>query len=137
VGLPDPHFRGACQIIVDNANLTLLSMPRIQQLMQTKWDKFAARPFLQRFIVTLICICIFLFSVVLKSEKKCGDPADGTGLLIPHCFMLIVSIVSLDLFYDQLTPTVRRCRRIRSRQSLCSTRSACRTCTSVIDSNGS
>ena len=67
--LPDDfhnHKKGALQVIVNRANLDVLSLPKITELLNTKWEKCAADTFFYRFIATLGFCFVFMLSAVFR-----------------------------------------------------------------------
>eukprot|EP00455_Lapot_gusevi_P012680 TRINITY_DN1605_c0_g1_i4.p1 TRINITY_DN1605_c0_g1~~TRINITY_DN1605_c0_g1_i4.p1 ORF type:complete len:685 (+),score=183.66 TRINITY_DN1605_c0_g1_i4:122-2176(+) len=76
----DPHAKGALQIIVEKANLDLLSMPRVTYLLATKWERCAEKPFFRHFVMTLIFISLFSITTVLRQDKN----ACAEGVVVPE-----------------------------------------------------
>ena len=72
--------KGALEIILDNANLELLSLQRINDLLTAKWDRCAAKPFFRRFIMTCIFLFIFACATILQTDQLSQCVVDGAKL---------------------------------------------------------
>lgn len=60
---------GALEIIVKSAHVKLITHPRMIDLVNKKWERFARRIFSHRFLVTLSYLLIFLLSTILDQSR--------------------------------------------------------------------
>lgn len=60
---------GALELIVQNSQADLIMHPRIIDLVDKKWNRFARRIFFRRFLSTLIYLCIFLITTILDQTR--------------------------------------------------------------------
>lgn len=58
---------GALELIVQYAHLNLLMHPRVLELIDKKWDKFASRIFWKRFIISIIYLTIFTVGTIWRT----------------------------------------------------------------------
>ena len=68
---------GALELIVQYAHLNLLMHPRVLELIDKKWDKFASRIFWKRFIVSILYLIIFTVGTIWRTTVH----SDGKHLL--------------------------------------------------------
>lgn len=76
------------QVIVDNEKVELLTHPTIKKLLGYKWQKFAERNFLMRFIGTMLYLLIFLVVVVINKQDL---ETDSMWYLNFACEMVVVT----------------------------------------------
>ena len=60
---------GALEIIVKNAHVELIMHPRLIDLVNKKWERFARRIFFHRFLVTLSYLLVFLITTILDQTR--------------------------------------------------------------------
>ncbi|CAF4148788.1 unnamed protein product, partial [Rotaria magnacalcarata] len=60
---------GALEIIVQNAHVELIMHPRLIDLVNKKWERFARRIFFRRFLVTLLYLLTFLLTTILDQSR--------------------------------------------------------------------
>ncbi len=60
---------GALELIVNSAHVKLLMHPRVVDLVNTKWERFAARVFQRRFISTLSYLLVFMLTTILGQTR--------------------------------------------------------------------
>jgi hypothetical protein len=60
---------GALEIVVQNAHVELIMHPRLIDLVNKKWERFARRIFFNRFLVTLSYLLIFLLTTILDQSR--------------------------------------------------------------------
>ncbi|CAF4856033.1 unnamed protein product [Rotaria sp. Silwood1] len=60
---------GALELIVQNAQAELIMHPRIIDLVDKKWERFAGRIFFRRFFATLVYLFIFLITTILDQTR--------------------------------------------------------------------
>lgn len=60
---------GALEIIVKNAHVELIMHPRLIDLVNKKWERFARRIFFHRFLLTLSYLLIFLVTTILDQTR--------------------------------------------------------------------
>ncbi len=80
----DSTFKGALQIIVDSAHLESLTIPRIKDLLDTKWERCASSRFYAKFLMTCCYLFVFTVSCVLKSDKTCIALESGEAAGVPN-----------------------------------------------------
>lgn len=68
---------GALELIVKHAHLNLLMHPRVLELIEKKWDKFARRIFWRRFVTSFIYLAIFAVGTIWRTTVH----QKGTHLL--------------------------------------------------------
>ncbi len=56
-------------MIVQSAQAELIMHPRIIDLVDKKWERFARRIFFRRFLVTLVYLFIFLITTILDQTR--------------------------------------------------------------------
>jgi hypothetical protein len=56
-------------LIVQSAQVELIMHPRIIDLVDKKWERFARRIFFRRFLVTLVYLFIFLITTILDQTR--------------------------------------------------------------------
>jgi ankyrin repeat protein len=56
---------GALELIVQNARVELITHPRLIDLVEKKWERYARRSFYWRFFATLTYLFIFLLTTIL------------------------------------------------------------------------
>lgn len=59
----------ALEIIVKNAHVELIMHPRLIDLVNKKWERFARRIFFHRFLITLSYLFIFLLTTILDQSR--------------------------------------------------------------------
>ncbi len=57
------------EIIVKNAHVNLIMHPRLIDLVNKKWERFARRIFFRRFLITLSYLFIFLLTTILDQTR--------------------------------------------------------------------
>ncbi len=56
-------------MIVQSAQAELIMHPRVIDLVDKKWERFARRIFFRRFLVTLVYLFIFLITTILDQTR--------------------------------------------------------------------
>ena len=60
---------GALEIIVQNAHVELIMHPRMIDLVNKKWERFARRIFFNRFLGTLAYLLVFLVTIIMDQSR--------------------------------------------------------------------
>ncbi|CAF0874251.1 unnamed protein product [Rotaria sordida] len=68
---------GALEIIVKNAHVELIMHPRLIDLVNKKWERFARRIFFRRFLITLFYLSIFLITTIMDQSRI--ETSEGEG----------------------------------------------------------
>jgi hypothetical protein len=61
--------QGALELIVQSGHAELVMNPRIIDLVDKKWERFARRIFFRRFFVTVAYLLIFLITTILDQTR--------------------------------------------------------------------
>ncbi|CAF1171543.1 unnamed protein product [Rotaria sp. Silwood1] len=67
----------ALELIVQNAHVELIMHPRMIDLINKKWERFARRIFFNRFLITLCYMLIFLVTTILDQTRT--EVTEGEG----------------------------------------------------------
>ncbi|CAF1036236.1 unnamed protein product [Rotaria magnacalcarata] len=73
---------GALEIIVQNAHVELIMHPRLIDLVNKKWERFARRIFFRRFLVTLLYLLTFLLTTILDQSRVETTEGDGDDAVV-------------------------------------------------------
>ncbi|CAF1031094.1 unnamed protein product [Rotaria sordida] len=73
---------GALELIVQNAQVELIMHPRIIDLVDQKWERFARRIFFRRFLVTIVYLFIFLITTILNQTRIETTKGKGKKMVI-------------------------------------------------------
>ncbi|CAF0801749.1 unnamed protein product [Adineta ricciae] len=68
---------GALEIIVKNAHVELIMHPRLIDLVNKKWERFARRIFFHRFLLTFTYLSIFLITTIMDQARI--ETVEGEG----------------------------------------------------------
>ncbi|CAF3432259.1 unnamed protein product [Rotaria sp. Silwood1] len=68
---------GALEIIVKYAHVELIMHPRLIDLVNKKWERFARRIFFRRFLITLCYLIVFLGTTILDQSRI--ETTEGEG----------------------------------------------------------
>lgn len=60
---------GALEIIVQNAHVELIMHPRMIDLVNKKWERFARAIFFSRFLGTFAYLMVFLLTTILDQTR--------------------------------------------------------------------
>lgn len=69
----------ALEIIVQRAHVSLLMSPRVQEILDKKWERFAGRVFATRFILTLLFLSIFTATLVISQSPSSSPQLRRAG----------------------------------------------------------
>ncbi|CAF3087395.1 unnamed protein product [Rotaria sp. Silwood2] len=67
----------ALELIVQNAHVELIMHPRMIDLVDKKWERFARRIFFSRFLFTLFYMSVFLITTILDQTRT--ETTEGEG----------------------------------------------------------
>ncbi|UJR21723.1 hypothetical protein I4U23_024800 [Adineta vaga] len=89
---------GALEIIVQNAHVELIMHPRMIDLVNKKWERFARAIFFSRFLVTFSYLMIFLVTTILDQTRTEitegeGDDAVVTSMEPPGLILQFICTV--------------------------------------------
>jgi hypothetical protein len=81
---------------VNSAHVKLLMHPRVVDLVNTKWERFAARVFQRRFISTLCYLLIFMLTTILgQTRYEVVSAYQLTTLCVLLCGRADISLFSV------------------------------------------
>ncbi|CAF2968451.1 unnamed protein product [Rotaria sp. Silwood2] len=93
---------GALELIVQSAHAELIMHPRLIDLVDRKWERFARRYFFRRFLVTLAYLFVFLLTTILDQTrieriKHEGDENVVISVEYPAC-LFCAGIIIVNIF---------------------------------------
>ncbi|CAF1042683.1 unnamed protein product [Rotaria sordida] len=89
---------GALELIVQNAHVELVMHPRMIDLVNKKWERFARRIFFNRFLITLSYLLIFLITTILdqtRTETTEGEGDDAVTISVESPGIICQTICSI------------------------------------------
>jgi len=72
-------MRSALDFIIDSEWLELLRLPRVREVLEQKWQRFASDVFMTRFNWHVAMLSAFVFAIVMQSSL--GDVSVGMWML--------------------------------------------------------
>ncbi|CAF1277507.1 unnamed protein product [Adineta steineri] len=78
----DDKAVGALEIIVQNAHVELIMHPRLVDLVNKKWERFARRIFFHRFLITFSYLLIFMLTTILDQTRTEETSGEGDDLVV-------------------------------------------------------
>jgi hypothetical protein len=73
------HLPTALEVAVAEAHLDILIVPRMQQLLDRKWNRFASRMFMRSMFLTAGYLSIFALASIMRSNLLVEVPAASEG----------------------------------------------------------
>ncbi|CAF1556272.1 unnamed protein product [Rotaria magnacalcarata] len=92
----------ALELIVQNAHVELIMHPRMVDLVNKKWERFARRIFFNRFLVTFSYLTVFLITTILdqtRNETIEGEGDDAVTTSVQPAGMLCQTICTIGRFF--------------------------------------
>ncbi|CAF3001819.1 unnamed protein product [Rotaria socialis] len=92
----------ALELIVQNAHVELIMHPRMIDLVNKKWERFARRIFFNRFLVTFSYLTVFLITTILdqtRNETITGEGDDAETISVEPAGMLCQTICTIGRFF--------------------------------------
>ncbi|CAF4384213.1 unnamed protein product, partial [Didymodactylos carnosus] len=68
---------GGLELIVKHAHVDLIMHPRMIDLIDKKWNRFAGKIFFKRFMMTLGFLLVFMFTIILEQTRV--ETTEGEG----------------------------------------------------------
>ncbi|CAF0946381.1 unnamed protein product, partial [Didymodactylos carnosus] len=68
---------GGLELIVKHAHVDLIMHPRMIDLIDKKWDRFAGRIFFKRFMITLSYLFVFMLTIIFEQTRT--ETVEGEG----------------------------------------------------------
>ena len=92
------HLPTALEVAVSCGHLEILTIPRVQQLLDKKWTRFAYRMFLSSMLSTAAYLAVFAATGILRSNLLISPEEDGGAIVDARRLFRPMSECPADLF---------------------------------------